>query len=302
MAVCDDRPLMTAPALDHVRTFVTVVRVGSITGAARALGLGQATVSAHVQALEAHVGHPLLVRERSGVRPTARGAELAREAGPHVEALEAVVDGPDAAVDGRRTVHLGGPAEALSIFVVPELAALADRLGTAVHLHFGLADDLLERLRAGELDVVLSASRPRVRGVEATAFMDEEFVLVAAPRWAEHARAEGIGAVPVVAYGEELPIVRRYWRTVFGRRPEGLAVSAVVPDLRAVLEVVRAGGGMSVLPTYLADPLIRSGEIVLLDEPEFRPLNTVFLATRTGVVRRDPVTAALVETLRELAP
>lgn len=302
MAVCDDRALMTAPALDHVRTFVTVVRVGSITGAARTLGLGQATVSAHVQALEAHVGHPLLVRERSGVRPTARGAELAREASRHVEALEAVVDGPEAAVNGRRTLHLGGPAEGLSTFVVPQLAALTDRLETAIHLHFGLADDLVERLRVGELDVVMSASRPRARGVEAVAFMDEEFVLVAAPRWEERAQTDGVGSVPVIAYGEELPIVRRYWRTVFGHRPDGLDVAAVVPDLRAVLEVVRAGGGMSVLPTYLAEPLLESGEIVLLDEPAVRPLNTVFLASRAGEVRRDPGVAALVDALLDLAP
>jgi DNA-binding transcriptional LysR family regulator len=293
---------MTVPTLDHLRTFVTVVRVGSITGAARLLGLGQATVSAHVQALESHVGHPLLVRERSGVRPTARGAELARETGRHVEALEALIDGPVAAVDGRRAIHIGGPAEALSIFVVPDVLALSAQADAAIHLRFGLADELVEALRGGELDVVLSASRPRVRGVEATVFMDEEFVLVAAPLWEEIARTGGVDGIPVVAYGEELPIVRRYWRSVFGRRPDSLSVAAIVPDLRGVLEAVRVGAGMSVLPTYLVDPLLRSGEVVLIDEPTVRPLNTVFLVTRAGEVRRDPTVSAVVEAIRALAP
>lgn len=304
---------MTGPSLDHLRTFVTVVRVGSLTAAARSLGIGQATVSAHVLALEANAGHPLLVRERSGVRATARGAELAREAARHVDALEGLVE-PIARPDGaRRAVHLGGPVEALSTFVVPAVGGIVERLGVSLHVHFGLADNLLDRLRTGELDVVVSAVRPRVRGVEATAFLDEEFVLVGAPRWAGAIEATPGGAgpvdaprllasVPLIAYAEDLPIVRRYWRTVFGRRPDDVDVAVVMPDLRAVLDVVRSGAGMSVLPAYLAEPALRSGDLVVLHEPEVAPLNTVFLATRSGTVQRDATIAALLAELAALAP
>lgn len=293
---------MTGPALDHLRTFVTVVQAGSLTSGARLLGLGQATVSAHIQALERHLGEPLLVRERSGVRPTPRGIELARDAERHIEALETLVDTGDATVKGRRVLRVGGPAESLSLLVVPELASLVEKVGAPLRMRFGLADELVESLRNGLLDVVVSAGRPRARGIEATAFMDEEFVLVASPRWQDVARSGGLESVPLVAYGEDLPIVRRYWRTVFGRRPTGLDLAVVVPDLRAILDVVRTGGGMSVLPTYLVAPALESGELVALDRTDVPPLNTVFIVTRSGDVRRDPLVADLVARLRDLAP
>ena len=64
---------MPSPSLDQLRTFVTVVRAGSLTRAARLLGVSQATVSAHVDALEATLGVRLFERDRSGVTPTAKG-------------------------------------------------------------------------------------------------------------------------------------------------------------------------------------------------------------------------------------
>ena len=88
--------------------------------------------------------------------------------------------------------------------------------------------------------------------------------------------------VPLVAYAEELPIVRRYWRTVFGTRPPGPA-AVVVADLRAVLAATVAGVGVTVLPRYLCADALTSGALVALHEPEVPPINTLFLATRAGV-------------------
>ncbi|MEQ4724018.1 hypothetical protein [Nonomuraea sp. B19D2] len=56
---------------------------------------------------------------------------------------------------------------------------------------------------------------------------------------------------PLVTYAEDLPIVRRYWRHVFGKQ---LATPAAVtvPNLYAVLSAVTAGAGYSVLPARCA--------------------------------------------------
>ena len=87
--------------------------------------------------------------------------------------------------------------------------------------------------------------------------------------------------LPMVAYAEDLPIVRRYWRTVFERAPEMLAVT-VVADLRAVRSAVLAGMGISVLPRYLIGDDLAEGRLVALLEPELPPINTLYLAIRTG--------------------
>lgn len=285
---------MTGPSLDHLRTFVTVFRTGSLSRAAALLGISQSTASAHVQALEGAVGHALFVRETGGVSATARGAELAREVAAHVDALEdAVVPGAPSAP---RPLHVGGAAEILSTLVVPRLPEVVAAVGVPLRFVFGLADDLLDELAARSLDVVVSAVRPRLRGVAAVPAYDEEFVLVAAPAWAGRALEE----TPLVAYAENLPIVRRYWRSVFERRPDSVDVVAVIPDLRGIRAAVLAGLGMSVLPRYLVETDLADGGLVALHTPAEAPLNTLYVATRAGEAERSAHLGALVAELRRL--
>lgn len=71
------------PNWDHYRTFLAVLKEGSLSGAARALGLAQPTVGRHIEALEQALGFSLFVRSPHGLAPT----ESARQLMPYVEAL-----------------------------------------------------------------------------------------------------------------------------------------------------------------------------------------------------------------------
>ncbi|WP_328758987.1 LysR substrate-binding domain-containing protein [Streptomyces sp. NBC_00271] len=122
---------------------------------------------------------------------------------------------------------------------------------------------------------------------------DEEYLLVAAPSRArhveEHPSAEDICTavrdVRPVAYAEDLPIVRRYWRNVFGKQLSARAAGAV-PNLYAVVSAVTAGAGYSVLPRSLCEEHLCDGRLALLHEPvEPPPLNTLFLVQRPAPTR-----------------
>ncbi|MER6944647.1 LysR family transcriptional regulator [Nonomuraea sp. NPDC000554] len=283
-------------SLDLLRTFLAVHRTGSITAAAQTLGLSQPAVTAQVKALEAALDRPLFDRLPRGVAPTAAADELARRVSSSLDALDAVVESE---LPSEQSVHLGGPAEFLCEVVLPLLAPLV-RDGLRLRTTFGLSDDLLADLAAGRLDLVVSTIRPRVRGVQAEPVFDEEFVLVAAPGVA----ASGPAGAPMIAYAEDLPIVRRYWRTVYGRRPS-MSAQVVIPDLRGVLNAVRAGMGVSVLPAYLCGRDLDAGTLVALAEPELPPINTGYLAARSGGLARAAVArvhAHLLETLRAAPP
>ena len=52
------------------RSFLSVLQEGSLSGAARALGITQPTVGRHVSALEKSFGLPLFTRSRAGLLPT----------------------------------------------------------------------------------------------------------------------------------------------------------------------------------------------------------------------------------------
>ena len=53
--------------LTHLRTFLEVYRVRSISQAAVNLGITQPTASLHIQAIEMFVGKPLFIRQPRGL-------------------------------------------------------------------------------------------------------------------------------------------------------------------------------------------------------------------------------------------
>ncbi|GGY64618.1 LysR family transcriptional regulator [Streptomyces omiyaensis] len=275
------------PDLNQLRTFLAVYRAGAFTAGARTLGLSQPTVTAQIRALEGRLGRELFERLPRGAAPTPFADDLAARITAPLDALGAAA-GPPAGEDApAEPVRLAGPAEYLTHTVLPALAPLVER-GVRLRIAFGLTDGLLDELRAGRHDLVVSTVRPRGRSLAWLPLSDEEFVLVGAPVWARRLggriASEGPGAlrdVPLVAYAEDLPILRRYWRHVFGRRLT--AVPAVtVPDLRAVRAAVAGGAGVSVLPRYLCEAELASGALVPLHLPEDPPINTGFLVRRPG--------------------
>lgn len=276
--------------LNLLRTFLAVYRSGSFTAAARLLGLSQPTVTTQIRALERQLDRELFERLPRGVAPAPFADELASRVVDPLDALSAVAGQGGADADAAaEPVHLAGPAEMLCHCVLPALAPLVEK-GVRLRITTGLTDPLLEELRTGRHDLVIATSRPRGRNLTSVPLADEEFVLVAAPIWADRIRgpnriaADGPGmlhTVPLITYAEELPIVRRYWRHVFGRRLTSKA-AVTVPDLRGVVSAVTAGAGFSVLPRYLCRELLAAGALVLLHDPEDPPFNTGYVVQRPG--------------------
>jgi DNA-binding transcriptional LysR family regulator len=73
------------PSWDLYRTFAAVLREGSLSAAARVLGLTQPSVARHVEALEQAVGGTLFLRSQRGLSPTDRALALQ----PYAEELVA---------------------------------------------------------------------------------------------------------------------------------------------------------------------------------------------------------------------
>ncbi|MDF3300892.1 LysR family transcriptional regulator [Streptomyces tropicalis] len=276
-----------------LRTFVTVHRAGSFTRAAALLGLSQPAVTSQIRTLERQLGRPLFLRQARGVTPTSIGDELAHKAAPHLDALMEIAESGVDEESALRTLHLAGPPEFTAERALPALTRLTgdDGRGFALRASFGNAEETLEGLAAGHHDLAIGTARPRGALFTATALCDEEHVLVAARRPAERLgrggpRRRGVAALdalPVVEVHESLPLVSRYWASVFDSRPTASG-TVIVPDLRAVLACVVAGAGLAVLPRYLCASALERGEVVALHEPAVPPLRTYFLVARTGTL------------------
>ena len=111
------------PGWELHRSFLEVVRDGSLSGAARRLGLTQPTVGRHIDALEESLGLTLFTRSQRGLMPTPAALELL----PHVEAMAAAQQAVLRAASGEAVEERGAvrltASEVMSCEVLPPILA-----------------------------------------------------------------------------------------------------------------------------------------------------------------------------------
>src|SRR5208337_2611471 len=154
------------PSWDELRTFFEVVRDGSLSGAARRLGLTQPTVGRHIDALEEALGLTLFMRSPRGLTATPAALALA----PHGEAMAAAAAAlarsasSEAALD--RGVVRVTASEIVGCEVLPPIFAgfHARHPGVVVEL---AVTNRNEDLARGDADIAVRMVRPTQSGLVA---------------------------------------------------------------------------------------------------------------------------------------
>jgi DNA-binding transcriptional LysR family regulator len=270
--------------LEWYRSFVAIYRSGTVSGAAQVLHLTQPAVSQHLAALESALGQQLFQRLPRKMLPTAEGQGLYTQVIAAIEQLESIAD---RSLPGNtpQILRLGTPPEFFADRLLPRLSQ-----DSQYRVTFGLAPDLIEQLLAGKLDAVIATQKIAKSELEYQLVVEENFWLVAPPNdlmpidpkiaAGDLATLEQwLRSQPLIAYSEELPIIRRFWRLVFGRRLD-IVPALVLPDLRMIRESIAAGLGFSVLPDYLCTEMVTTKALALLLKPTTAITNQIWLAYR----------------------
>lgn len=233
---------------DLLRTFEAVARLGSLTAAAKALGVSQSTVSRHMARLEAVAGSPLLLRE-SPLRLTERGSALLAAVQPMVEAAlgarSALEDMPELYGEVTLTT-VGELVRWLLVPRLPEFYRAYPRLRLRI-----LATHRVNSLAAGEADVALRLVRPERGELVARRLRTETYAFFAAASLELRRDAPWLGLTGSLA---EIPEQRHADRAFAGRAPR-----LRVEDVESLGLAVAAGLGVAVLPRSLA---VRLDEVV----------------------------------------
>ena len=270
-------------SLTHLRTFVEVHRRGSISEAARVLGLTQPAVSAHIAALETQLGRPLFARHARGVHATAVADDLAATLGQTLDRAEAALAAAKArSAQLTGVIHLAGPAEFLGERIAPLLPRLTG-VGLEVRIQTGNKASLYEMLLSDAVDLAFTASTPDDPRLDSRQVATEILMAVAHP-----ARAAAGIKDPFVAYDPELPLLR-HWVAANGLSLAGRTPVVSVPDLRLLKTLVLSGTGWTVLPDYLCWGEIAAGRLAELPAPKKRPSNGLHLVWAKGALRHPRV-------------
>ena len=258
-------PDLKAINLNRLAYFVAVVDAGSFTRAAERLGISKTVVSQQVARLEADLRTSLLLRTTRRVEPTEAGRLLhARSVIILREAEDAFGEVAEVTASPIGTLRIAAPNDFGTSTIAP-LAATFCRTYPECTVDLILSDtriDLISHridvsIRVGWLD----DSSQQVRRVGAF-----RQLLVAAPNFADTITAdvpEDLAAQPFIANGAlREPLVLHFSRTNFDRRTVRMRSAMTIDATPAVLAATIAGGGLSVLPDFLAREPLESGALV----------------------------------------
>jgi DNA-binding transcriptional LysR family regulator len=235
------------------RSFLGVLRTGSLSGAARQLGVAQPTVGRHIAALEAALGLLLFTRSQNGLLAT--DAALALQ--PHAEAMQSAAAALERAAasvgDGVRGVVRITASEVVGVEVLPPiLRGLRERY-PALQVELALSNDMQDLLQR-EADIAVRMAPPRQDQLVARRIGAIELGLHASADYAARhglpASVEELGGHAVIGYDRVTPYVRAalahmpaFGRERFAYRADG--------DL-AHLALIRAGAGIGFCQVPLA--------------------------------------------------
>lgn len=171
---------------------LAVARVGSLSGAARRLGITQPAASSRIRAMETRLGVALVDRSPRGSTLTAEGALVTDWARRVVEAAEAFDAGAQA-LRGRRDSRLRVAASmTIAEYLLPGwlIALRGQRPDTAVSLHAGNSAVVAERVLAHEADLGFVEGLSVPEGLDSVVIARDRLVVAVAPGhpWARRSR------------------------------------------------------------------------------------------------------------------
>ena len=277
----------------QLKSFVTVVDEGGFTAASRRLGLSQPAVSRAVATLEKELGLSLLIRGRDGLSLTEAGSLAlthAREAVRQLTLMRTELAALAGEITG--TLSLASLPSVTGTLVAPQLRAFTERHpAVTIRLLEGSEQEVRDWLDQGAAEAGV-VSLP-IKGMDSAVLGEQDMVAVVPA-------ANRLGGWAEVSYAElaKEPFIRstggcaEVFTPVARRAGVEFDVAFEAREMSAVLEIVRAGLGVSILPSA-GLPELPDGVVV-------RPL-TPKTVRRLGVAVSASASAAARAFLEQIA-
>ena len=271
---------LTAPDLE---VLLALVRGGNLAQAAARLSADASTVFRSVQRIEKSLGQRLFERTRQGYLPSEAMAEIARHAErieAELEAARAAAMAPNSEVTGR--VRLTTTDSVLRGLVLPCLPALAAQ-HPQLQLELRSANELMSLTRR-DADLALRATPKAPEHLIGRHLGPIRFVACGAKSLSPAQRRKALDQHDWIAPDEampEHPSVR--WRR---KQLPKLAPRHLVDGIVSVVDAIRAGLGVGVVPLFMLDSEPRlvalskplegcESQLWLLAHPESRHLRRI---------------------------
>jgi DNA-binding transcriptional LysR family regulator len=270
--------------LRQLEYVVAVADTGGFTRAARSVHVAQPSLSHGVRSLEAELGIEIFARLGRTVAPTPAGEAIIASARRVLSAMAEVRTSAAAALgllEGRLDLV------ALPTLAVDPVATLigrfrADHPAVAVRLVEPEDAETLEaQVRSGRAEVGFSDITLGGAGLQRVSLYRQELVAVCPPGRAEHLDSltpTDLAAMPLIATPPGTS-TRRLLDLVLAKTSHPAEIAVELNQREAILPLVLAGAGATLLPTTMAAQARERGAVVRPMRPTVsRPLGLVHRA------------------------
>ncbi len=245
--------------------FAAVARAGGVRRAVAGLGVPRSTVSRRLAALERQVGAPLVVRTARRFALTELGVALAEQCNELEELLrraEDLVSRSAREPSGKLRI---AAAPVIGELLLPEIIADLARCYPRLSFEVCLSVENVD-LRRGNVDIALRAGPLD----DVTDLFATRLGVSTAGCWVspDYARLHGLPKVPSELEAHDCILIgspgHASWNFGVGARQQRVAVSGRVrvDTSRLACELAARGAGVARAPSFLADRLVASGDLV----------------------------------------
>jgi len=282
---------------DALRVFRQVADTSSMSAAAARIGESPPTISRKIDELERALGVEVFTRSTRGVTLTTAGQKVLQYAHAMAEAAEMLhreTAAPGTDVSGTITLGTGdglGP-----YWIAPRLPEFhADQPRVQVRL---MINDGVPDIEAGEVDVAITFSDPRHSDVISHKLGVQHYVGFASKDYiAKFGMPESLfeyhkhRCILHTSYVKQV----EHWAPRMSELRKMVDFAFITNSGTAIIESCARGGGIGILPSYMAK---LDNRLVALELPEIAPIR--FWIIYTERVRRLPQGKALIDWLRRL--
>ncbi|MGO4260971.1 LysR substrate-binding domain-containing protein [Lysobacter sp. TAB13] len=272
------------PPLEGLNAVIAAAATGSFTAAAERLGLTHGAVSRRVHAVEHWLGTAVFERHGRGVRVTPAGQRFIAQV---EQALSSISESADRWRPRRElpVIRLSLVPSFARLWLLPRMRALQDfpaQRRVELIIEHRLAD-----LAGGEVDLAVRYGKGQWRDVSSQLLFKEQLIPVASPElageWGGHAPASRLAEAPLLHDSDTSQW--KAWLKSQGAAFRSKAADRRFEDYDLVLAAAKAGLGIALLRTPLAQEAMESAALVRVSKTAIANPFSHYLVMRAGEAR-----------------
>jgi len=254
---------------NRARAFLVTAEEGSLSAAARALGMTQPTLGRQVAALERELGVALFERGPRGFELTPAGLALVdhvRDMGNAASRLSLSASGRSSSIEGSICITA---AEALAVYLLPPIVTKLRLEEPLIDVEIIASNDSSD-LKRREADIAVRSYRPTQSNLIARKLADMSAYLYAAPDYLERIghpkRAADLSNADFIGFDRSMLLVDAYREIDVELEQRNFPL--ITESHLVHWELVKSGAGIGVMPDLLGDA--EPGVVRVL--PDAKPL------------------------------